>query len=218
MKRTLSIAIALIALLGVAQPTLAADANGTDYLEVYYPGWEDSNLTISVQTGNSTPPQTVAAVHDAIALWSQTLQKVFRGAVTLTEVSDSQADIKVDLTKSRAGGNVFGAFALCAPHRGCTILESSILHPVPQPIPGKPGDYPYEWSLLTAAHEIGHTLGLGHAQPINTSTDLMGYGAFTIGDPSFSISKCDIAALKVVWEWALNGEAPRGPSVETVAC
>jgi hypothetical protein len=209
--------------LAVARPSLAADANGTDYLEVYYPGWEDPNLTISIQTGKSTPAQTVQAVRDAISIWQQTLQQAFGGVVTLTEVTgdpsaEAQADIKVVLTKSRAGGNVFGAFALCAPHRGCTILESSVLHPIPHPPPGKPGDYPYEWSLLTAAHEIGHALGLGHAQPIESSTDLMGYGAFAIGDPSFTISACDIAALQVVWEWSINGEAPRGPSDESVEC
>ena len=217
-KRIVSIAFVLIAILGIAQPALAARSTGTDYIEVFYPGWTDPHLTISVQTGANTPDQTVAAVYDAIALWSQTLQRAFDGAVTLTLVTDSQADIQVNLTKSRAGGTVFGAFALCAPNRGCTILESSVLHPIPQPTPGKPGDYPYEWSLLTAAHEIGHTLGLGHAQPIETSTDLMGYGAFAIGDPSFTISKCDIEALAVVWEWALNGEEPRAPSVDTVDC
>jgi hypothetical protein len=217
-KTIVSIAIALIVALGIAQPAPAARSTGTDYIEVFYPGWTDSHLTISVQTGASTPEQTVAAVYDAIALWSETLQRAFGGVVTLTLVDDSNADIQVNLTKSRAGGNVFGAFALCAPNRGCTILESSVLHPIPQPTPGKPGDYPYEWSLLTAAHEIGHTLGLGHAQPIATSTDLMGYGAFATGDPSFTISKCDIEALAVVWEWALNGEEPRAPSVDTVDC
>ena len=215
---TLALALSFSLAGGAVAPALAADRNGTEYIEVYYPGWTDPHLTISVQTGVKTPPETLQAVLDAIALWSRTLERAFDGEVTLTLVSDPQADIRVNLTDSLAGGMSFGAFALCLPHKGCTILESSWSFSEPHVRPGKPERYPYEWSLLTAAHEIGHTLGLLHAQPILTSTDLMGYGAFATGDPSFTISRCDLAALAVVWEWAIEGTAPRAPSVDSVAC
>jgi hypothetical protein len=74
-------------------------------------------------------------------------------------------------------------------------------------------NYPYEISLSTAMHELGRALGLGHAQPIETSTDLMGYGAW-----STSISRYGLAALAVVWEWAILGEAPRAPDETVVNC
>src|SRR5215212_5935659 len=53
------------------QVSAQADANGTDYLEVYYPGWEDPHLTVAIQAGQAVTDETLAAVNDAIALWSQ---------------------------------------------------------------------------------------------------------------------------------------------------
>jgi hypothetical protein len=213
---------ALLLLLGGTAPALAQDgdpdANGTDYIDLYYPGWQDPHLTIAIHGGAAVTEETLAAFNDAVAIWSQALLAEFGGAVTLTNVTGdpvaaAQADVRVALTKSRAGGTQFGAFALCAPG-GCTILESSVRHPRPRPTePGKPGPYPYEISLSTAMHEIGHALGLGHAQPIETSTDLMGYGGW-----STEISACDLAGLALVWAWAVDDEAPRPPDAETVDC
>jgi hypothetical protein len=59
-------------------------------------------------------------------------------------------------------------------------------------------------------------LGLGHAQPLLTSTDLMGYGWPGLGEPI--LSDCDIEGIAYVFEWALLGVAPYPPTAASVNC
>ena len=58
-------------------------------------------------------------------------------------------------------------------------------------------------------HELGHTLGLGHATNLLERTDLMGYGWPELGDPV--LSQCDVDALAFVFAWALEGSDPYPP-------
>ena len=59
-------------------------------------------------------------------------------------------------------------------------------------------------------------LGLGHAEPILTTSDLMGYGWPDLGEPV--LSDCDIDALAFVFAWALEGSDPYPPAEGPYDC
>jgi hypothetical protein len=169
--------------------------------------WED--VKIAVQAHPSATQEQLAAIHDAIATWSEVLYRCFDGLITLTDVTGTQpseqkaADIVVHYVPM-AGGVVFGGYAICGDHGCPNILVRSDL---PPSLDREPYDPEYlGWVTLD---ELGHALGLGHATNLLESTDLMGYGWPEFGDPV--LSRCDIEALAFVFAWALEGVEPYPP-------
>jgi hypothetical protein len=188
-----------------------SNAEALVILNNYYPGywWDHTDLTIAVKAHPSATDEQLAAIRGAIATWSDVLEECFDGLITLTDVTGSKrqaADIVVHYVP-RAGGVVFGGYAICGDHGCPNILVRSDL---PPSLDREPYDPEYlGWVTL---HEVGHALGLGHATNLLESTDLMGYGWPDLGDPV--LSQCDIEALAFVFAWAIEGAAAPYPPAE----
>ena len=195
-----------------------SNAEALVILANYYPGywWDHTDLTIAVQPHPKATAAQVRAIRNAIATWSEVLDDCFGDAITLTDVTGTQpsaqraADIVVHFVPT-AGGVVFGGYAICGDHGCPNILVRSDLPPSLGRDPYSP-QY-IEWVAL---HEIGHALGLGHATNLLESTDLMGYGWPSLGDPV--LSQCDVDALAFVFAWALEEEAPHEPGPGPFEC
>ena len=190
-----------------------SDAESLVILSNYYPGywWDHTDLTITVQAHPSATEEQLAAIDAAIATWSTTLEECFDGLITLTQVSTRRAaDIVVHYVPT-AGGVVFGGYAICGDHGCPNILVRSDLPPSLDRAPYTP-----EYLGWVTLHEVGHALGLGHATNLLESTDLMGYGWPSLGDPV--LSDCDIDALAFVFAWAINGTEPAAPAAGPYDC
>jgi hypothetical protein len=195
-----------------------SDADALVILSNYYPGywWDHTDLTIAVQAHPSATEAQLDAISDAIATWSSVLDDCFDGLITLTDVTGSgvnpqkAADIVVHFVP-RAGGVVFGGYALCGDHGCPNILVRSDLPPSLDRDPYDP-----EYLGWVTLHEIGHALGLGHATNLLESTDLMGYGWPDLGDPV--LSQCDVDALAFVFAWAYEGSEPYRPGEGPYEC
>lgn len=195
-----------------------SNAEALVILSNYYPGywWDHTDLTVAVQAHPQVSDEYLAAIHDAIATWSDVIADCFDGLITLTDVSGTghnpqqAADIVLHYVP-HAGGAVFSGYALCGDHGCPNILVSS-------DAPPSWGSPPYSPELLgwITLHELGHALGLGHATNLRESTDLMGYGWPNLGDPV--LSDCDLDALAFVFAWAFEGADPHPPAAGPYDC
>lgn len=202
---------------GVTCSLPESNAEGIIILNNYYPGywWDHTDLTVAVQAHPKATDEQLAAIHGAIETWSNVLLDCFDGLITLTDVTETtrnahRADIVVHYVPT-AGGVVFGGYAICGDHGCPNIIVRSDLPPSLDRDPYDP-----EYLGWVTLHELGHALGLGHATNILESTDLMGYGWPSLGEPV--LSDCDIDALAFVFAWALAGSTPYQPAEGPYDC
>jgi hypothetical protein len=184
-----------------------------------YPGywWDHTDLTVAVQAHPNIGEESLAAVRQAIADWDYALRQEFGGLITLTDATDQytakhKADIVVHYNPT-AGGTVFGGYAICGAHSCPNVIVRSDLPPSLGLDPYSP-----QYLYYVTMHELGHALGLGHAQPLLESTDLMGYGWNRTNGIVPVLSECDLAGIAYVFEWALVGADPYPPTAPEVVC
>jgi hypothetical protein len=191
-----------------------SNAESLEILSNYYPGywWDHTDLTIAVQAAPNVGAKYLKVIHEAIEHWTEVLEDCFDGAITLTDMTGTQAsEQKADIVLHyvpRAGGPSFDGYAVCGDHGCPNVLVKSDLPPR--------DEYSTEYVGWVTLHEIGHALGLGHTTNLLESTDLMGYGWPDLGDPV--LSDCDIDALAFVFAWVFEGGEPHPPAEGPYDC
>ncbi len=185
--------------------------------------WDHTNLTVAVQSAPTTDADDVEAARNAIALWSKVLKDrlpdISLTDITATNRTANRADIVIHLVP-HAGGMAWGGSAACGSQKCLNVLVKSDLPPGHLDT-GELDIVNFDPLRVEreTLHELGHALGLGHASPLEESTDIMGYGwAYQDPDVIPILSDCDLAGIKIAFSWFFDHEAPHASAIPEVIC
>jgi hypothetical protein len=208
-----SLALLGVLLLALGSAAPAAAQGSTTALDLLGVGWDRTTITYSLQADAGVPASTLAEVRAAVREWNAQLARLggHYGGLRLAPASGAGADIPIAVRAQPAPQLGLTSPALAYQTAGCWLLQAPVVLNVLDEEGSILSD---DWVFSTAAHELGHALGLGHAR---SPADLM-YPYLTEG--RLRPSALDLRGIRAAFGW-LDGTgstpaSPRCPRVRGV--